>query len=75
MNPTKARKAIREHKGIITVGIRGPIEWDVIITKKEATEIVKQAENNDLAILTSFHGGAEMVISIWEKKDIGEDDD
>lgn len=53
----EARKAIRNHRGIITTAIAGMMEWSVIITKKEAIELTKQVDLNEMAI--AMGGNAE----------------
>ena len=63
--PVEARKAIKNHKGIITIGIQGPIEYDVIITKAEATGVIRQAEVNSLNIQLT-NGGDQLSIALWE---------
>ena len=64
--PIEARKAIRQHKGICLVGMAGPLEWQVIITKAEATEVIKQAEINDCDIQITIQDD-NLRIALWEK--------
>ena len=45
-SPSEALKAIREHRGICTVRLVGPLGWPVAITKIEAQELVKHVTDD-----------------------------
>lgn len=47
----EARKTIKNHKGLITTAVAGPLEWEVIITKKEAVRLIKVADLNKVHII------------------------
>ena len=64
--PKAARKAIKETKKVITVAIAGPMEHLVVITKAEATLIIKNAEISGY-IINLFDHDEELAIGLSEE--------